>query len=1030
MANSKWTIAYPSGRSEYLRFEGSDHRPLVSSFDPVRKRRKGLFRYDRRLRHIPEVKKLICDTWNACPDAGSTRRGKSPQALLDDLNRKLTIAYQKEEEIWKQRSRQLWLALGDKNFGFFHAATKSRKAINNISVLESEQGDAIYEEQEIVDTISSYYQELFTSTARTRSTTVRDALTPCITEAMNEELLKIPSPTEVKNACFDIHPDKVPGPDGFSASFYQPNWDTLSGKVTTEIQDFFTSGSLPAHSNHTHVRLIPNITSPKRVADYRPIALCSIFYKIIAKIISKRLQSILQTCISQNQSAFVPGRAITDNVLITHEALHYLKQSMAQERVYLAVKTDMSKAYERLEWSFIEEVLTRMGFHPHWTNIFMQCITSVSYSYLLNGQAKGMVKPSRGIRQGDPLSPYIFILCSEVLSGLCNKAQVHGKLHGIRVAKGSPRVNHLLFADDTMFFCKSDKTCVRQLKEILHKYEAASGQKINQDKSSITFSRKTKNDIKERVKQELGINKTGGQGKYLGLPELFGRKKKDLFTMIVDRIKQRALSWSSKFLSSTGKLTLLKSVLGAMPSYTMSCFKLPNSLCSRIQSALTRFWWDEKPDKRKMCWIAWDKMTKSFKDSGLGFRDLQCYNDALLAKISWRILTQPSCLLAKVLTGKYYKTTSFLESPVPNHASHGWRSICLGRELLKTDLSKLLGTGEATPIWGTPWLSLDQPFSPLGPPQKEDQHLRVADLLLTQSKEWNIPLIKRILPFYEENILNPKPSKQGGSDSWAWLPTPDGIYSAKSGYYEALQQKKHVPFKDRFNTELTLSFKTGLVESTKIICLPPTGIATGPLAPWIIWTRWTARNRLLFDKTQIQTTEIISLAILRAKEWQEAQQTQSNRTPVQPRSLILGQRSIQPFENPITCFTDAVWQVNGNTGCGWIFKDQSGDILLQGESTATHIRSPLMAEALATLTVLGVAIESGFNKISFASNSQMLVQALNRKTSPKELCGLLYDSHSLSDRFDLCSFSHISRLDNFQADALAKHALKDICNCN
>lgn len=174
----------------------------------------------------------------------------------------------------------------------------------------------------------------------------------------------------------------------------------------------------------------------------------------------------------------------------------------------------------------------------------MQCISSVSYSFLLNNSAQESILPQRGIRQGDPLSPYLFILCSEALSGLCSKAQADGSLPGIRVALGCPRVNHLLFADDTMFFCRTDeKSCYT----LLH---------------------------------------------ILGLPEMFGRKKKDMFNLIIDRIRQRSLSWSSKFLSTAGKATMLKSVLAAMPTYTMSCFKIPGSPSKRIQSALTRFWWD------------------------------------------------------------------------------------------------------------------------------------------------------------------------------------------------------------------------------------------------------------------------------------------------------------------------------------------------------------------------------------------------------------------------------------------------------
>ncbi|CAA7014644.1 unnamed protein product [Microthlaspi erraticum] len=152
---------------------------------------------------------------------------------------------------------------------------------------------------------------------------------------------------------------------------------------------------------------------------------------MISKILTLRLQPVLRDMISENQSAFVPQRAISDNVLITHETLHYLKTSKAKKQVYMAVKSDMTKAYDRIEWDFVKLVLERLGFHQKWVQWVMQCISTVSYTYLINGSAQGAVTPSRGIRQGDPLSPYIFILCSEVLSGLCNIAQLEGRLPGI-----------------------------------------------------------------------------------------------------------------------------------------------------------------------------------------------------------------------------------------------------------------------------------------------------------------------------------------------------------------------------------------------------------------------------------------------------------------------------------------------------------------------------------------------------------------------------------------------------------------------
>lgn len=259
------------------------------------------------------------------------------------------------------------------------------------------------------------------------------------------------------------------------------------------------------------------------------------------------------------------GRPIGDNVFITHETLHFLRTSEAKKYCSMAVKIDMSKAYDRLEWGFIESVLSHLGFAERWITWVMKCIDSVPYSFLINGSPQGLVKPSRGIRQGDPLSPYIFILCTEVLSALCEKAQMNGFFSGIRVSRHSPSVNHLLFTDDTMFFCKSNATSVSTISAILQQYESLSAHKINILKSSITFLAKNPPEGKARVKQALAVEAEGGIGKYLVLPENFGRKKRDIFAAIVDRIRHKAFSWTSRFLSRARKQVLLKAVLSYMP---------------------------------------------------------------------------------------------------------------------------------------------------------------------------------------------------------------------------------------------------------------------------------------------------------------------------------------------------------------------------------------------------------------------------------------------------------------------------------
>ncbi|XP_056864399.1 uncharacterized protein LOC130511429 [Raphanus sativus] len=520
-----------------------------------------------------------------------------------------------------------------------------------------------------------------------------------------------------------------------------------------------------------------------KVSEFRPIALCNVYYKIISKLLSLRLRPILNDIISENQSAFLPGRAIADNVLITHEILHYLKGSEAKKHCYIAVKTDMSKAYDRLEWGFIRLVFEKLGFDGIWINWVMECITTVSYSFLVNDSALGHVTPERGIRQGDPLSPYIFILCGEVLSGLCQAGQQNGELTGVKIGQQCPRINHLLFADDTMFFTKASPDCCSYLIATLKEYESASGQLINASKSSISFSSKTPQETRDRVKNILGIEKEGGVGKYLGLPELFSRKKRDVFSSIVDKIKIRASSWSTRRLSAAGKLTMLKSVLSAIPTYSMSCFPLPVGLCKQIQSALTRFWWDQDPAVKKICWVSWDSLTQHKDEGGLGFREIQDFNVAMLAKNAWRILTSPSSLLARLLLGKYCHSTSFLSATCPKSASHGWRGVIAGCQLLKLQLGKAIGNGNTTKVWTDSWLSTTERLTPFGPPTEATRDLFVADLIQRGTGEWNRHLVESILPELAPLVYLIKPSRLDAEDSFCWLKTKSGIYSVKSGYY-------------------------------------------------------------------------------------------------------------------------------------------------------------------------------------------------------------------------------------------------------
>ncbi|XP_048591461.1 uncharacterized protein LOC125576128 [Brassica napus] len=190
-----------------------------------------------------------------------------------------------------------------------------------------------------------------------------------------------------------------------------------------------------------------------------------------------------------------------------------------------------------------------------------------------------------------------------------------------------------------------------------------------------------------------------------------------------------------------------------------------------------------------MCWVAWDKLTAPKTLGGLGIRYIQAFNTALLAKQAWRIVSKPDCLLSRVLRAKYCGRDHFLKVEAPKAASHGWRGILTGRDLLVTNLSRAIGNGESTRVWKDPWLSTLSPVRPIGPAREEDQDLVVADLICRGSNEWNVQRVERVLPQYLNDILRIKPSILGSQDSYVWLAARSGSYSAKSGYHVAISME-------------------------------------------------------------------------------------------------------------------------------------------------------------------------------------------------------------------------------------------------
>ena len=544
-------------------------------------------------------------------------------------------------------------------------------------------------------------------------------------------------------------PMKAPGPDGMPPLFFQHFWPMIEGDVTHSMLSWLNLGTLPHPVNHTFITLIPKKKNPSSVSEYRPISLCNVLYKIFSKVLANKLKKLLNSVIIEHQSAFAKGRLITDNILIAFETLHCMKNYNSGTNGFMALKLDMSKAYDRVEWVYLEILMRKMGFCEQWIGLIMVCVKTVTYSILVNGESKGLIHPSRGLRQGDPLSPFLFLLCTEGLHGLIKNAASRGNIKGYSLCRQGPKLTHLFFADDSLLFCRANSTECSKVMDLLSVYEDVSGQKINREKTTLFFSKSvTKVDI-QIIKGVLGVREIQHYEKYLGLPSLTGKGKKASFNYIKERI------WR-KLLSQASREVLIKAVIQAIPTYTMGYFKLPIGLCNEIEVMTRKFWWGQRGDKRKIHWLKWSEMTKFKSEGGMGFRDLTLHNESLLAKQAWRLLQDQSSLFYKVFKPRFFPNCTIMEAEESSRGSYAWRSILYGRDVIKRGACWRIGTGQKVQIWQHTWLPSKPPTRVLSPILEGWEKTTVDVLINEENRTWNdevlaglfvpeeVELIKRI----------------------------------------------------------------------------------------------------------------------------------------------------------------------------------------------------------------------------------------------------------------------------------------------
>jgi hypothetical protein len=344
--------------------------------------------------HAPEnlIKEKTCALEKIQGEEGVRDREKE-----DELKLEIQNLMEQEEATWKQRAKEDWLRGGDRNTRYFHACVTQKKKRSMVERIQDEAGRVYSSPEEIEGAFVSYYSQLFTSTRPRNIECCTSSLNCVVSEEMNTKLTTTFMVEEIKMALDQMAPCKAPGLDGFTADFYQQQWTTVGNEVCEAALYFLNTAQMDEAINVTNIALIPKVKDPKCVTDFRPISLCNVLYKIISKVLANRLKTILPMVIFQNQSAFLPGRLITDNILAVYETLHTMHTRLWSKVGYMGIKLDMSKAYDRVEWEFLDAVMEKMGFSSRWRVLIMACVRTVTYSVVVNGQLVGNIKPSRGL---------------------------------------------------------------------------------------------------------------------------------------------------------------------------------------------------------------------------------------------------------------------------------------------------------------------------------------------------------------------------------------------------------------------------------------------------------------------------------------------------------------------------------------------------------------------------------------------------------------------------------------------------------
>lgn len=818
LINQEWADRFPDSYADFLDPGQSDHSPCIIKVPSLRRRGRKPFKFYHHCIDHPEYHYVVAAAWNPGSITGTAQfklvrtmkmlkkdlrginkrhfsgiseRVKDQSAKVEGLQRqiltapapalvteehserdKLNLLLIAEQKFFRQRSRVRWEIVGDRNTTFYHNSVTKRNSWNHIHFLRDENDNFLGATADIKAHSAAYFQGILGETVSPVSPISVDSLKELVhfrcSELQTAYLKREVLPVEIKGTIFAMPLSKSPGPDGYSVEFLRASWDTVGEDVIAAIAEFFRNGRLLKDLNTTTIVLIPKTNVACRLGEFRPISCCNLVYKVITKVIANRLKPVLQSSISKNQAAFLKGRSLGENVLLASELIRNYRSSSGPRSCML--KVDIRKAFDTISWDFVIKMLEAKDIPPLVVTWIKECITTPRFSIAINGELAGFFPGKKGLRQGDSISPYLFIIAMEALSKMLDQAVEVGEIR-LHPKCQEPRITHLLFADDLLVFSDGSRHSITGIKKVLSIFKEWSGLDMNAQKTEIFFGGYS--EIEAAVIADLSGFKIGSfPTRYLGLPLNPSRISYGTLQPFIERITSKLHCWTVRTLSFAGKVTLVASTIYGMVNFWSSVFALPKRFYEKVDSLCSAFLWKNSTTSAVGARVSWESICKPKAEGGLGLRRMEEYQKVFALKRVWDYFSSSGSLWVAWLHSNVFGRKGFWTTGDSQRFSPTVRSMLQTKDVLSDFLRCSIGDGKTASFWHDFWTDLGPLISAFGQTGPRSQRLgleaRVCDA--TRNGNWALPDARSEVAETLQIVLTTMspPADDRGPDRFLW----------------------------------------------------------------------------------------------------------------------------------------------------------------------------------------------------------------------------------------------------------------------